>query len=71
MHRINVVRPKDLVRALVRLGFTETRQRGSHKIMHHIDGRRAVIPMHNKELPRGTLMGILRDIGLDASELTN
>jgi len=64
MPRLPVVTGKKLVKALVKLGFEKVRQRGtSHLIMKHIDGRRAVIAMHaGKEIPKGTLMGILRDI---------
>jgi len=38
------------------------RIKGSHHIMGHVDGRRAVIPVHtNKPLHIGVLRSLLRD----------
>ena len=64
------VKPQEVVRALQRAGFVERRQRGSHLIMKRdSDGRMAVVPMHQgKEVPTGTLRGILRDADLSPAE---
>ena len=35
---------------------------GSHRVMKHADGRRTTVPMHGKDIPKGTLLAILRDI---------
>ena len=56
------VTPRKLIAALLRQGFFRDRQHGSHVMLLHADGRRAVIPLHARELPPGTLQGILRDI---------
>jgi len=71
MPQLPSVKPKELVRALKRLGFSEHRQRGtSHLIMVHVDGRRAVIAMHSgRDIPKGTLHGILKDIEVAPQEL--
>lgn len=45
------------------------RQRGSHVTLRHPDGRRAIIPIHNFPLKKGTLTGIMREISLSADEL--
>jgi predicted RNA binding protein YcfA (HicA-like mRNA interferase family) len=45
------------------------RQRGSHVTLRHPDGRRAIIPLHNFPLKKGTLTGTLREISLTADEL--
>ncbi|MEK7623190.1 MAG: type II toxin-antitoxin system HicA family toxin [Patescibacteria group bacterium] len=54
------VRPKDLVAALLKLGFFIAHQAGSHVRLHHLDGRKVTIALHSKPLPRGTLASILR-----------
>ena len=71
MPRVPSVTPKKLVQALKKLGFFEHRQRGtSHLVMVHSDGRRAIIAMHSgRDIPKGTLYGILRDIEVSPKEL--
>lgn len=56
-----------MIRVLKKLGFFEARQNGtSHLVMKHADGRRATIPIHpGKDIPKGTLRGILRDLAVD------
>lgn len=62
MTRLHPVRARELIRYLKSLGFTETRQQGSHKFFRHPDGRTATIPDHRGEdLGRGILVKILRD----------
>ena len=61
-------RPKDVVRKLQKLGYQIDRQKGSHVIMYNSKNKkRAVVPMHTKELKKGTLRSILRgcDISVD------
>ena len=61
MPKLPVLRPRELVRALQRLGFVEKRQKGSHLIMvHENKNKQITIPIHNKPLKRGTLAAILR-----------
>ena len=67
--RLPVVPGAQLVRALERVGWQATRQRGSHVRLKHPERRTALtVPLH-RELKRGTLGGILSDAGLDADEL--
>ena len=69
MAKLASVRPKDLARALLKLGLYKHHQVGSHATFKHPDGRRVTIPMHNRELRKGLLHGILKDIGLTVEEL--
>ena len=39
-------RPREVLRVLMRIGFEEKRQTGSHRILRHPDGRQVVVPMH-------------------------
>ncbi len=62
-------RPKELVRILERNGFVLDRQTGSHAHYRHSDGRWTTIPVHNKELRKGTLHAILKDTQLQLEDL--
>ncbi len=54
------------VRALVRLGFIDMRQSGSHRILRK-EGRTVVVPMHRPIKP-GTLKGLIEQAGLTVDE---
>ena len=71
MPKLKPLKPRELIRALSKLGFFEHRQRGtSHLVMKHSDGRRTVVAVHGgKDIPIGTLGAILRDIQIKPSEL--
>lgn len=61
--------PKQLIIKLLKLGFIKDRQSGSHLILFNPKtNRRAVIPYHLKEIPRGTFSAILRESGITKSE---
>ncbi|MDQ2703439.1 MAG: type II toxin-antitoxin system HicA family toxin [Pseudomonadota bacterium] len=57
----------EVVRALERLGFVRTRQRGSHVVLRRgLSG--CVVPMH-RELKTGTLAAVLKQAGVSVDEL--
>ena len=59
------MKPKELVALLARVGFVFARQRGSHALYRRQeDGALVVVPMHNRDIPPGTLHAILKDAGL-------
>lgn len=58
-----------LVKALQAAGFILTTTRGSHHRLKHPDGRATTVPVHGKDVPKGTLRSILRDTGLSADDL--
>lgn len=64
------IKPRQLAKILARLGFLLDRQRGSHAIWQHPDGRMTVVPMHPRDIPSGTLRGILNDIQIGIEELS-
>lgn len=70
--RLPTVRPHQAVRALEKAGWHVFRERGSHLIMHK-EGypQIAVIPVHTRDLPRGTLHGIVNDAGLTDEEFAH
>ena len=64
--RLPQVKPKELVRALERLGFVIRRQTGSHCILKHPETKRMTsVPMHNGDIKRGLLYGILKQAGIE------
>lgn len=70
MPKLPQVSGKKLVKALERMGFVAERQTGSHVILVHIDGRKVTVPIHaNRDIPTGTLHGILKDIEITADML--
>lgn len=63
------VLPKDVVKALRKLGFCVITKRGSHFRLVHADGRRVTIAVHPKPLFLGTLHSILRQAEITREEL--
>jgi len=56
---------KQLIRILSKTGFTPARQRGSHIILRHEDGRIIVVPVHEGEdIGVGLLSKIIKEAGL-------
>jgi predicted RNA binding protein YcfA (HicA-like mRNA interferase family) len=68
MPKLQPTKPRDLVRVLKSVGFVEARTKGSHLIMKKAKDYLVVIPMHNKEIPTGTLLAIISDAGLNKEE---
>lgn len=67
--KLRPVEPEVLIKALRRIGFQSVRQKGSHLIMKHPDGRSTVIPVHpGEKLGRGLLMEIISDVRMNKKE---
>ena len=61
---------KEVIRIISKIGFRSVRQRGSHVFMikESADGKiTTVVPMH-KEIDRGTLLEIIRQIKITKEE---
>jgi predicted RNA binding protein YcfA (HicA-like mRNA interferase family) len=71
MPKLPVIKDRELIRALRKLGFEEIRHDGtSHAVFKHPDGRRAIVAMHaGRDIPRGTLAGLLRTSGITVDQL--
>ncbi len=69
MTKLPQVRPKDLVKALQKAGFSKSRQTGSHVYLKHPDGRLTSVSIHPKPIPTGTLRAILKQIQLKPEDL--
>ena len=63
MSSLPILKPRELLKILKRIGFQEIRQKGSHIFVEHSDGRTTVIPMHSaKTIGKGLIHSILHDI---------
>ena len=70
MSNLPVLKPREVVARLELLGFSEVRQRGSHKQFRHSDGRRTTVPFHQgQDISPVLLRKIARDIGISAEDL--
>lgn len=63
--------PKRLIAILEANGFYLKRTgKGSHHIYYNPNTKVTVpVPIHNKDLKKGTFLGILKDAGIDTREL--
>lgn len=69
MGTLPVLKAKEVVAILVRLGFSEVRQKGSHKQFRHPDGRITTVPFHQgKDISPILLKQIIKDIGITVEE---
>jgi predicted RNA binding protein YcfA (HicA-like mRNA interferase family) len=70
MSKLPAVKPRDLIRFLEQNGFVLDHVSGSHYIYYHpLSKRRAVVPRHNRDVPRGTLFSLLREAGFSRDDL--
>ncbi|MBX9784113.1 MAG: type II toxin-antitoxin system HicA family toxin [Chitinophagaceae bacterium] len=63
--------PKHLIRLLEQHGFFFKRSKGSHQIFYNpVTNITVIVPVHgNKDIKKGTLLAILKQAGIDSSEL--
>jgi predicted RNA binding protein YcfA (HicA-like mRNA interferase family) len=70
MGNVPVLKPREVAAILEKLGFVETRQRGSHKQFRHADGRGTTVPFHaGRDISPLLLRQIAKDIGLTVEEM--
>jgi predicted RNA binding protein YcfA (HicA-like mRNA interferase family) len=67
MSRLPALKGRDVISALQKAGFTEHRQRGSHKIFKK-GVLRVTVPIHPKDLKKGTVRSIVEQSGLTIDE---
>lgn len=62
--------PRRLVSLLKSHGFLLKRTKGSHFIFQHPENkRRVIVPMHQKDLPKGTPHEIFKQAGISSKDL--
>ena len=69
MPKLPTLTPSDIIKILLKKGFVIDRIRGSHHILWNNNTNiRVVIPMHKKDLPKGTLYEIIKQSGLTVED---
>jgi len=69
MGNIPILKPKEVITILEKLGFQEVRQKGSHKQFRHSDGRFTTVPVHQgRDISPLLLRQIIKDIHLTIEE---
>jgi len=64
-----VLKPKEVVAILEKLGFKLARQKGSHQQFRHPDGRATTVPMHgSRDLSPLLLRQICKDISVSPED---
>ena len=70
MPKLPVLSPKKLLTILKKHDFIIDHTTGSYIILRHpISLKRVVIPYHNRDLPRGTIISIAKQAGLTKDDL--
>lgn len=70
MSKLPSFTPQKIIKIIEKKGFVIDRIKGSHYIYYHSGTkRRVIVPFHKKDLPKGTLLEILRQAGLSREEL--
>jgi len=68
MPKLATITPKKLIKLLEQLGFTQRDAAGSHVLFRHTDGRTTTVAVKQKELGRGLLRKVLRDIEISPEQ---
>ena len=69
MGDVPVLKPSEVAAILERLGFRESRQKGSHKQYRHSDGRGTTVPFHQgRYISPILLRQIASNIGMTVRE---
>lgn len=69
MSKLPGFKPKPLIKKFEKAGYVIDRQKGSHVILYHPEEhKRLIIPLHVKDLPKGTLLSIIKQAGLSKEE---
>ncbi len=65
MPKLPALTPNEVIKILLQNGFELDHQTGSHRVYYNsASKRRVVVPYHKKDLPKGTLISILKQAGL-------
>jgi len=67
--KLPIVKPKQLIRVLEKKGCIFKRQTGGHRIFYYPGKQRIItIPIHPRDLKRGLVRSIIRELDLSIEE---
>ena len=70
MSKLPSITSQKVIKVLEKRGFVLERTKGSPYTYYNPETkRRVVVPVHKKDLPKGTLLEILKEAGLTREEL--
>ena len=70
MPKLPALKPKKIIQILENKGFILDRIKESHHIYYHPElKKRVIVPVHKKDLPKGTLLEILKQAGINKEEI--
>jgi predicted RNA binding protein YcfA (HicA-like mRNA interferase family) len=62
--------PRKIIKILENNGFILDHSTGSHQVYYHPKERKRVtVPFHRRDIPKGTLMSILKQAGIEKDKL--
>ena len=69
MSKLANIKPKQIIKALKKIGFEERRQTGSHLIFRHPKTRKiTIVPIHPKDIKTSLVGAIIKQSGLSRKE---
>ncbi len=69
MSKLPVLKPREAIKVLSKLGFLEKRQKGSHKLFENDRGTIFLLAVHQgKELKRGVVHDLMNISGLELKD---
>ena len=68
MPKLPQVKPRQIEKVLIKFGFFPRPTKSSHVVFKHKDGRRTVVPVHNRPVRVGTLNAILSQAKIPLEE---
>ncbi len=70
MPKLPSLTPQKIIKILERKGFVLDRVKGSHHIYYNSETKkRVIVPLHKRDLPKGTLLEILKQADISKDEL--
>jgi predicted RNA binding protein YcfA (HicA-like mRNA interferase family) len=71
MPKLPNLNSKQIIKIFEAKGFVLNRTSGSHYLFYNKEkDKRVTVPYHNKDLPKGTLLSILRMAGISKEEIS-
>ena len=72
MPRLLSLKPRQIIKFLEANGFVLDHTSGSHLVFrNHVTKRRTVVPLHNRDIPKGTLLSLLKEAGFTREEIVD
>jgi len=70
MPKLPIIKTKQLIRVLEKLGFFKYHQVGSHAQFKNASGKKITVPIHaNRDVKKKMLKGIINDLEITADDL--